>query len=104
MFLLFLFLFYALSLNSQEVTYDWPIYPRPEGKLITSTFGEYRPIGAEPHIHEGIDIPEGEDPVARVYSATFCFQVVDINHYDHLVLIRHYYDDSSAAIFEGSKR
>ena len=50
--IIYIKLFFYAFLDSQYVTYDWPIYPLPPGgKMITSTFGEYRPP-SNPHFHE----------------------------------------------------
>ncbi|MEO0231603.1 MAG: hypothetical protein ABIM29_03580 [candidate division WOR-3 bacterium] len=95
-------IFIILVFLISQVTYDWPISPRPEGKLINSTFGEYRGPN-NPHFHEGIDIPRGQDPDAKVWSLSYTFQVVTWDQINGVAEVLHYYDDTSAALSEGSR-
>lgn len=95
-------IFIILVFLISQVTYDWPISPRPEGKLINSTFGEYRGPN-NPHFHEGIDIPRGQDPDAKVWSLSYTFQVRKKDTVNGIFEIVHYYDDTSAALSEGSR-
>jgi len=105
-------LFLYVFLYSQEITYRWPIrfspqqIPTPQEKLITSTFGEYRPLynNVYPHFHEGIDIPEGGADF-EVYPITYRFYVDDIipSGNGYIIELIHITNDGSAYLLEGSR-
>jgi len=99
-----IFILLLIFKKIEAQTYNWPIFP-PEF-VVSSTFGEFR-LGfsyTESHFHEGIDIPATTSK--SVFPITLGFQVGNMFYNPQIgwvVEVRHYKDDCSTVINEGSR-
>jgi hypothetical protein len=84
-------------------TYHWPI-PNVNPKVI-SNFCDYRPLStyANPHFHEGIDIPATTADVRCVTNNFILCELPDSEYYGWVVKLQHCTDDTSAAFWHGSR-
>ncbi|MBI2429539.1 MAG: T9SS type A sorting domain-containing protein [Ignavibacteriales bacterium] len=65
-------LFFLTVTSAQDtITYQWPVEPFGEQKVITGTFCEFRNTLSSNHFHNGTDIPKADgSPVYPVLSGT----------------------------------